>query len=88
MELEEFPLAAPHGGKYHDFDCPGINPYYVTTSQYFKKVLVRTQIPKGWKPIENKAVSVQLVEHINNSKKLMNYKVEKLELQGGWEGER
>ena len=60
MELEEFPLAAPEEGKFHDFDCPGINHYYVVTSQYFKKLLRQTQrhFPMGWKPIENKADSV------------------------------
>ena len=83
MELEEFPLAAPEEGKFHDFDCPGINHYYVATSQYFKNLLRQTQrhFPMGWKPIENKADSVQSVEHISNPKTLEKYEVKKLEFK-------
>ena len=76
MEVEEFPLAAPEEGKFHDFECPGINHYYVATSQYYKMLLQphQTQFPK---PIQNKANSVQSVEHISNPKTLEKYNARK-----------
>ena len=75
MEFEEFPLAAPEEGKFHDFECPGINHYYVATSQYYKMLLKPTSYPK---PIQNKPNSVQSVEHISNPKTLENYNAKKL----------
>ena len=76
MEFEEFPLAAPEEGKFHDFECPGINHYYVATSQYYKMLLQPLQTPFP-KTIENKANSVQSVEHISNPKTLENYNAKK-----------
>ena len=77
MEFEEFPLAAPEEGMFHDFECPGINHYYVATSQYYKMLLQPPQTPFP-KPIQNKANSVQSVEHISNPKTLENYNAKKL----------
>ena len=74
-EFEEFPLAAPEQGKFHDFECPGINHYYVATSQYYKMLL--EPIP-AQKPIQNKPNSVQSVEHISNPKTLEKYNAKKL----------
>ena len=80
LEWEEFPLAAPEEGKFHDFECPGINHYYVATSQYFRKLLQQQNLPVR-KPIENKHDSVQSVEHIRNDKTLQNYNTKKLEFK-------
>ena len=77
MEFLEFPLAAPEEGKFHDFECPGINHYYVATSQYYKMLLQSPQISFP-KPIQNKPNSVQSVEHISNPKTLENYNAKKL----------
>ena len=77
LEFEEFPLAAPEEGRFHDFECPGINHYYVATSQYYKMLLQSLQTPFP-KTIENKANSVQSVEHICNPKTLENYNAKKL----------
>ena len=74
------PLAAPEEGKFHDFDCPGINHYYVATSQYFRKLLQQQNLSVR-KPIENKHDSVQSVEHIRNDKTLQNYNTKKLEFK-------
>ena len=76
LEFEEFPLAAPEEGRFHDFECPGINHYYVATSQYYKMLLQPLQTPFP-KTIENKANSVQSVEHICNPKTLENYNAKK-----------
>ena len=76
LEFEEFPLAAPEDGRFHDFECPGINHYYVATSQYYKMLLQSLQTPFP-KTIENKANSVQSVEHICNPKTLENYNAKK-----------
>ena len=76
MDFLEFPLAAPEDGKFHDFESPGINHYYVATSQYYKMLLQSLQTPFP-KTIENKANSVQSVEHICNPKTLENYNAKK-----------
>ena len=76
IEFEEFPLAAPEEGKFHDFDCPGFSHYYIATSQYYKMLLRPT--PSFRKPIENKPNSVQSIVHINNSKTLQNYNAKKI----------
>ena len=76
MEILEFPLAAPEEGKFHDFECPGINHYYVATSQYYKMLLQPLHIPFP-KPIQNKPNSVQSVEHISNPKTVENYNAKK-----------
>ena len=76
LEFEEFPLAAPEEGRFHDFECPGINHYYIATSQYYKMLLQPLQTPFP-KTIENKANSVQSVEHICNPKTLENYNAKK-----------
>ena len=76
LDLEEFPLAAPEQGKFHDFDCPGFSHYYIATSQYYKMLLRPT--PSFRKPIENKPNSVQSIVHINNSKTLQNYNAKKI----------
>ena len=76
MDFLEFPLAAPEDGKFHDFESPGIYHYYVATSQYYKMLL---QPPQEFfsKPIQNKANSVQSIEHISNPKTLENYNAKK-----------
>ena len=76
MQFEEFPLAAPEEGKFHDFECPGINHYYVATSQYYKMLLQPVSNPFP-KPIQNKPNSVQSVEHISNPKTLEKYNAKK-----------
>ena len=75
-EVLEFPLAAPEQGKFHDFECPGINHYYVATSQYYKMLLQspQTTFPK---PIQNKPNSVQSVEYISNPKTQETYNTKK-----------
>ena len=83
-EILRFPLYAPEEGKYHNFEEPEVNHYYVAASQFYQMLLKKTSFPN--KPVMNQGDALASIEHIVNSINMKIFNAKALEFKEGGKG--